>query len=80
MKPASGHADEADGVGLDFGTSNSLAAIHSDRTRMVPLETGGPVMPTATLLDREFHALTGQAAIDRYIEDNRDGRSSWSRR
>lgn len=71
MKPASGHADEADGVGIDFGTSNSLAAVHAGRTRMVSLETTGPVMPTATLLDREFHALTGQAAIDRYIEDNR---------
>ncbi|MEE4301814.1 MAG: Hsp70 family protein [Pseudomonadales bacterium] len=62
-----------DGVGIDFGTSNSLAAIHagSGTTRLVPLEDETPVMPTATYMDREFHTRTGQAAIDQYIEDNR---------
>ena len=62
-----------DGVGIDFGTSNSLAAIHAaaGETRLVSLEPDTPVMPTATYLDRDFHTRTGQAAIDRYIEDNR---------
>jgi hypothetical chaperone protein len=36
----------------------------------VPLEADTPVMPTATYLDQELHARTGQDAIDRYIEDN----------
>ncbi|MEE2894045.1 MAG: Hsp70 family protein [Pseudomonadota bacterium] len=62
-----------DGVGIDFGTSNSLAAIHagSGSTRLVPLEEDTPVMPTATYLDRDFHTQTGQDAISQYIEDNR---------
>lgn len=59
------------GKGIDFGTSNSLAAIHeAGSTRLVPLEVDTPVMPTATYLDREFQVLTGQAAIARYIDDN----------
>ena len=63
-----------DGVGIDFGTSNSLAAIHRTapvRTDFVPLESDTPVMPTATYLDRDFQTRTGQAAIDSYIDDNR---------
>ncbi|MEE4361718.1 MAG: Hsp70 family protein [Pseudomonadales bacterium] len=60
----------SDGVGLDFGTSNSLAAVHDGRTHLVPLEVETPIMPTATYMDQDFHTRTGQAAIDRYIEDN----------
>jgi len=60
-----------DGVGLDFGTSNSLAAVRSGgRTHLVPLEATTPVMPTANHLDRDLRVETGQAAIDRYIADN----------
>ncbi len=59
------------GIGIDFGTSNSLAAVHhAGRTRFVQLEADTPVMPTATYLDRDFQVLTGQAAISRYIDDN----------
>lgn len=61
------------GAGIDFGTTNSIAALVPGSGAPVvfaPLETTGPVMPTATYLDREFHCLTGQDAIDRYIEDN----------
>ncbi len=57
-------------IGIDFGTSNSLAAVHSGRSTLVPLESDTPVMPTATYIDRDFQTLTGQAAIDRYIADN----------
>jgi hypothetical chaperone protein len=64
-----------DGVGIDFGTSNSLAAIHAGArlgaTYLVPLEDDTPVMPTATYMDRDFQTRTGRAAIDQYIEDNR---------
>jgi hypothetical chaperone protein len=35
---------------------------------------GGAVMPTAIHLDRNYSALTGQAAIDRYVEENRGRR------
>ncbi|HSG91008.1 MAG TPA: Hsp70 family protein, partial [Pseudomonadales bacterium] len=64
-------AGRIDGVGIDFGTSNSLAAIHDGRTHLVPLEATTPVMPTATYMDRAFHTRTGEAAIEQYIEDNR---------
>ncbi len=60
----------AEGIGIDFGTSNSLAAIHSGRSELVPLEVDTPVMPTATYMDRDFQVQTGQDAIDRYIADN----------
>ncbi|MFM1887065.1 MAG: hypothetical protein RL026_2222 [Pseudomonadota bacterium] len=63
------------GIGLDFGTSNSTAAWFDGRqVHLVRLERDGPVLPTALHLDREFHALTGQDAIDRYIDENRGRR------
>jgi hypothetical chaperone protein len=40
----------------------------------VRLEADGPVLPTAIHLDRDFVALTGQAAIERYVEENRGRR------
>lgn len=59
------------GVGIDFGTTNSAAAVYDgERVRLVPLEDDSPIMPSATYIDRDLKALTGQAAIDRYIEDN----------
>lgn len=63
------------GVGIDFGTSNSTAAWFDGQTlHSVRLEHGGDVLPTAIHLDREFHALTGQDAIDRYVDENRGRR------
>jgi len=59
------------GVGIDFGTTNSVAATYDgERVHLVALEASGPIMPSATYIDRELQTLTGQAAIDRYIEDN----------
>ncbi|MBX3706173.1 MAG: Hsp70 family protein [Pseudomonadales bacterium] len=59
------------GVGIDFGTTNSVAAIYDGvRVRLVPLEGDDPLMPSATYVDRQLQTLTGQAAIDRYIQDN----------
>ena len=61
------------GIGIDFGTSNSVAAtFDGDRITLVPLDADGAIMPTATHLDRALHTQTGQPAIDQYIEENRD--------
>ena len=63
------------GIGLDFGTSNSTAAwFDGDGLHYVALEGAGPVLPTAVHLDRNFAALTGSAAIERYVEENRGRR------
>jgi len=59
------------GIGIDFGTTNSVAAVYDgERVRLVPLEGDDPVMPSATYIDSELRTETGQAAIDRYIADN----------
>ena len=66
--------DRRIGLGLDFGTSNSAAAwFDGKQLHRVRLE-GGPILPTAIHLDRAFMALTGNAAIERYVEENRGRR------
>ena len=61
------------GVGIDFGTSNSAAAWYDgEKVRLARLETDNDIMPTATHLDRELITTTGQAAVDQYIDENRD--------
>lgn len=63
------------GVGIDFGTSNSTAAwFDGKQLHFVRLEAAGPVLPTAVHLDREYAALTGLAAVERYVEENRGRR------
>ncbi len=63
------------GIGLDFGTSNSAAAwFDGELLHRVQLEGGNPILPTAIHLDRAYTALTGQSAIDRYVEENRGRR------
>jgi hypothetical chaperone protein len=67
--------DRRIGIGLDFGTSNSAAAWFDGRQlHRVRLEGNSPILPTAIHLDRSFMALTGNAAIDRYVEENRGRR------
>ena len=67
--------DRRIGIGLDFGTSNSAAAWFDGRQlHRVRLEGNSPILPTAIHLDRAFMALTGNAAIDRYVEENRGRR------
>lgn len=64
-------ADSKLGVGIDFGTSNSAAAVFDgERVRLVTLEANDDIMPSATYIDNELQSMTGQAAIDRYITDN----------
>jgi len=59
------------GVGIDFGTTNSAAAVYDgERVQLVALENDSPLMPSATYIDLELQTLTGQAAIERYIQDN----------
>src|SRR5688572_26476562 len=63
------------GIGLDFGTSNSAVAWFDGRqVHRVALEREGAILPTAIHLDRAFAALTGSAAIERYVEENRGRR------
>ncbi|MEC7582083.1 MAG: hypothetical protein VYC85_06710, partial [Pseudomonadota bacterium] len=59
------------GIGVDFGTSNSAAAVYDGkRIHLISLEETAVVMPSATYIDRELKITTGQAAIDRYVESN----------
>lgn len=59
------------GIGIDFGTTNSAAAIFDGKElRLVQLERDDSIMPSATYIDRDLQTLTGQKAIERYIHDN----------
>ena len=64
-------SDASLGIGIDFGTTNSAAAVYDGETvTLIRLDRSGPIMPSATYIDRELQTLTGQQAIDRYIQDN----------
>ena len=59
------------GVGIDFGTTNSTAAVFDgENVSLIGLESDSPIMPSATYIDSDLQTITGQAAIDRYIEGN----------
>ena len=59
------------GVGIDFGTSNSVAATFDGaQLKLVQLEPNNPVTPSATYISKQLKTQTGQAAIDAYIEGN----------
>jgi len=59
------------GIGIDFGTSNSAAAIFDGRkVNLVKLEDDSLIMPSATYVDRDYKIQTGQRAIDSYILSN----------
>lgn len=59
------------GIGIDFGTTNSVAAIFDGEVvTLVHLETRDPVMPSATYIDSALQTDTGKRAIERYIADN----------
>jgi hypothetical chaperone protein len=59
------------GIGIDFGTTNTAAALF-DGTELVlvKLEPDASIMPSATYIDSELKTLTGEDAISRYIADN----------
>ena len=59
------------GIGIDYGTSNSTAAVfNGDKVYLIPLEEHTSVMPSATYVDRHFQIQTGQSAINEYISAN----------
>ena len=69
------------GIGIDFGTTNSAAAVFDgEQVTLVPLEAGaagaqpsehdGEIMPSATYIDRGLQTCTGREAVRRYIDDN----------
>ena len=69
------------GIGIDFGTTNSAAAVFDgERVTLVALDGGpvgatasehdGEIMPSATYIDRGLQTSTGREAIRRYIDDN----------
>ena len=58
-------SDNQVGIGIDFGTSNSAAAIFDGRkVHLVKLENDSLIMPSATYIDRDYKIQTGQKAID----------------
>jgi hypothetical chaperone protein len=59
------------GIGIDFGTSNSVAALFDgNRVHIVDFGDGRRSLPSACYLDARLLAVTGQEALDAYIEDN----------
>ena len=59
------------GIGIDFGTSNSAAAVFDGNSlRLVKLEEDSPILPSATYIDRALRTETGRLAIETYIADN----------
>ena len=59
------------GVGVDFGTTNSVVAtFDGESLQHVVLENESPVMPSATYVSRRLQFTVGQKAIDQFIADN----------
>ena len=60
------------GIGIDFGTSNSAAAIYDGEVVvLVELGRDNAIMPSANYLDKDLVTEIGQQAIDDYIMGNR---------
>jgi hypothetical chaperone protein len=78
--PANRGPRPADVLAIDFGTSNSAVALPMPEpaetgVRLVPLEPGGPTMPTAVFYradtpahQAEAERLYGRAAVAAYVE------------
>ena len=59
------------GIGIDFGTSNSAAAVFDgENVRLIQLEQADAIIPSATYIDKALTSKTGQLAVDQYIADN----------
>ena len=70
-KPSDTQPKSGIGIGIDFGTSNSAAAVFDgERVKLVQLSELNPIMPSANYIDRDFASTIGQSAIDDYISDN----------
>ena len=70
-------------VGLDFGTTNSSAAVvDKGRIRLMPLDPVGAspeVLRSALFLGRDGRAFLGREAIDRYTKANVGREIVWER-
>ncbi|MEY4640185.1 MAG: hypothetical protein RLZZ227_179 [Pseudomonadota bacterium] len=59
------------GIGIDFGTSNTVATLFDGTTvHLVDFGGGKNSLPSATYLDSSYLAVAGQDALDAYIADN----------
>ena len=59
------------GIGIDYGTSNSAAAVFDGvKVTVIALEEAAKIMPSATYINREYQIVTGQAAIEEYVRSN----------
>ena len=59
------------GIGIDFGTSNSAAAIFDgEHVRLIKLAAPDSIMPSANYIDKSYQSSIGQLAIDAYINGN----------
>jgi hypothetical chaperone protein len=59
------------GIGIDFGTTNSAAAVYDgNEVALVELEGYHEIVPSATYIDRDLQTKVGQRAIDEYIAGN----------
>ena len=59
------------GVGVDFGTSNSVVATYDGKeVNLIPLEGASHILPSAMYIDRQLQTQTGNSAIAAYIESN----------
>ncbi|GJM13116.1 MAG: hypothetical protein DHS20C12_15190 [Pseudohongiella sp.] len=71
QKPTATSNQPTIGIGIDYGTSNSAAAIFDGtKVHLVQLERHSVIMPSATYVDKDFKISTGQGAINHYIESN----------
>ena len=59
------------GIGIDFGTSNSAAAVFDgEQVTLIKLAAPDSVMPSANYIDKAYQSSIGQRAIDDYIDGN----------
>jgi hypothetical chaperone protein len=59
------------GIGIDFGTSNSAAAVFDgEQVTLIKLAAPDHVMPSANYIDKSYQSSIGQLAIDKYIDGN----------
>ena len=65
----------SDTLAVDFGTSNSAAAVLvEDRVRRIPIEDGAETLPTAVFFPADGGAMRiGAAATDALIGDRNNG-------
>jgi hypothetical chaperone protein len=55
-------------IGIDFGTTNCSAAIYRDgQPELIPLEDGGPILPSMICIDQDQRVLLGRRAIESFL-------------